>query len=332
MSQSGPSLIGKAKAPSAERRRFRLSTGLTLTVAFILMCIIFTILAPAFASWANIRNIMRTLPVVGVVAIGETIVMLAGGVDLSVGSVAALSGVIASLLWGTKSLNIWVCVAAALLAGGLVGTINGLVVTRLRINPLITTLATYSVVRGLSFALSNAGMNQLSQPDFQYVGRGEVAGIPFSLLLMAALYIIFIIVLGQTRVGRNLYAVGGNPTASRLAGIRGNTYLLWAFVLSGFFAAAGGLILASQLAAGTPQAAAGLEFKVISAVILGGTSLSGGKGTLFGSLVGVFILRTLDSGLILTGVSSYWQEFARGAVLLLAVGFDQLRIRLEGRR
>lgn len=333
MRQPGSSLATGAEARdgTGRKRPLRLSTGLTLTVAFVIMSVIFIILTPDFASLANIKNILRTVSVVGVVAIGETLVLLAGGVDISVGSVAAMSGVIASLLWGTKSVNIWVCALAALLVGGLVGLINGTVITRLKINPLITTLGTYSVVRGLSFALTNSSMNQLVQPDFQFIGRGEVAGIPFSLLLMLALYAIFIFALAQVRAGRNLYAVGGNPVAGRLAGLPVGAYLLTVYVVCGVFAALGGLILASQLAAGTPQAAAGLEFKVIAAVILGGTSLSGGKGTMFGTLVGVFILRTLDSGLILTGVSSYWQEVARGAVLLLAVGFDQLRIRLERR-
>jgi ribose transport system permease protein len=328
MSQSGKTLSGAKGA--GRTRGAGLSSGIMLSIAFLVMCLIFTILAPEFLSLANAANILRTVSVVGVVAIGETLVLLAGGVDLSVGSVAAMSGVVGSMLWATKSLNIWVCVAAAILIGALVGLTNGLIVTRLKINPLITTLATFSIVRGLSFALSNGQMNQFVHPGFQFIGRGDVLKIgdfalPFSLVLMAVLYIIFIIGLRDTRVGRNLYAVGGNSTAARLAGLPTNRYLVSVYILSGIFAATGGLILASQLAAGTPQAAAGLEFKVISAVILGGTSLSGGKGTMFGTLVGVLILRTLDNGLILAGVSSYWQEFARGAVLLLAVGFDQLR-------
>jgi ribose transport system permease protein len=332
MSQPGsPVTTSGAGARRKAARGLRISTGLTLTVAFLIMCAIFTILAPDFASWANIKNIFRTLSVVGVVAIGETLVLLAGGVDISVGPVAAMSGVIASVLWTTKSVNIWVCVLAALLAGALVGLVNGTIVTRLKINPLITTLGMYSIVRGLSFALTNSGTNQLVQDQFQLLGRGDIDGIPYSLILMAALYAIGILFLRETRAGRNIYAVGGNPVAARLAGLPVNRYLVGVYVVSGFFAALGGLILASQLATGTPQAAAGLEFKVISAVILGGTSLAGGKGTLFGTLIGVFILRTLDSGLILTGVSAYWQEFARGAVLLLAVGFDQMRARLARR-
>ena len=243
-------------------RPVRLNTGITLSVSFILMCVIFTVLTGDFASWANIKNIMRTLSVVGVVAIGETLVLLAGGVDISVGSVAAMAGVVASMLWGAKIGNVWVCAGAGLLAGSLVGLINGLVITRLKINPLITTLGTFSIVRGLSFAFANGQMNQIVQPDFQFIGRGDVAGIPFSLILMAVLYIVFIFGLSQTRAGRNIYAVGGNAPASRLAGIPASRYLLAVYIISGLFAAVGGLILASQVAAGTPQAAAGLEFKV----------------------------------------------------------------------
>jgi ribose transport system permease protein len=208
---------------------------------------------------------------------------------------------------------------------------NGAITTRLKINPLITTLAMFSIVRGLSFALTSGQMNQLNSPTFQFLGRGDIAGIPFSLILMSVLYVIFYIILRWTGFGRDIYAIGGNATASRLAGIPVNRYLLIVYTLCGLLAAFGGLILASQLAAGTPQAATGLEFRVIAAVILGGTSLSGGKGSLVGTLLGVIILRTLDNGLILANVSSYWQEVAGGAVLLLAVGLDQLRMRL-GRR
>jgi ribose transport system permease protein len=295
------------------------------------MCAIFALLAPYFLTAKNFENIGRTLGVVGVVAIGETLVLIGGGVDISVGAVAAMSGVIAGILWGTQALPIWVCASGGLLAGMLVGLANGLITTRLKINPLITTLGMFSIVRGLSFALTSGQMNQLNNSQFQFIGRGSVAGIPFSLILMLALYVVFYFILRWTGFGRDLYAIGGNATASRLAGIPVNRYLLVVYALCGLMAALGGLILASQLAAGTPQAATGLEFRVIAAVILGGTSLSGGKGSLVGTLLGVIILRTLDNGLILANVSSYWQEVAGGAVLLLAVGLDQLRMRL-GRR
>lgn len=315
-----PSLAGRLQA-----RGFRLTTGLSLLIVFVAMCIGFSILSPHFLTVDNFVNIARTMPIVGIVAIGETLVLIAGGVDLSVGSVAALSGVVTGLLWEKAGLPIGLAAAAGLLSGALVGLANGLLVTRLRINALITTLATFSIVRGLAFVLTNAQMNQLTDPRFLWLGRGQISGIPTPFVLMILLYVVFHLVLRHTPFGRDLYAIGGNPTASRLAGVPANRYLLAVFVLCGLLAALGGLVQSSQLAAGTPQLATGLEFTVIAAVVLGGTSLAGGKGTLAGTLIGVLILRTLDNGLILVNLSSYWQQVARGAVLILAVGFDVLR-------
>lgn len=312
-------------------RGFRLSTGVSLLAIFAGLCAVFSLLSPYFLSVDNFVNIAKTMPIVGIVAIGETMVLIAGGVDLSVGSVAALSGVVTGLLWETMGVPIGLAVLASLATGALVGLVNGLLVTRFRINALITTLATFSIVRGLAFVLTNAQMNQLTDPGFVWLGRGDIAGVPFPFILMLILYAIFGFVLGQTPFGRDLYAIGGNPMASRLAGISADRYLLIVFVLSGLLAAMGGLIQSAQLAASTPQLATGLEFTVIAAVVLGGTSLAGGKGTLLGTLIGVFILRTLDNGLILTNVSSYFQQVARGAVLILAVGLDQLRSRWSSR-
>jgi ribose transport system permease protein len=305
-----------------------MTTAVTLATVYVVMAIALTFLTPYFLTFQNFVNIGQTLAVVGIVAIGETLVLIAGGVDISVGSVAALTGVIASLLWDNHILPIWGCVAAGLLSGALVGLTNGLIITRLRINPLITTLGMFSVVRGFAFVLTGGQMNQLNEDQFQFVGRGGFGAVPFSLVLMLVLYAVFVFILRDTGFGRDLYAIGGNRVAARLRGISVDRYTVIVYVLCGLFAAVGGTILASQLAAGTPQAATGLEFTVIAAVILGGTSLSGGKGTLIGTIIGVFILRTLDNGLILTNVSSYFQDVARGTVLLLTVGLDQLRLRL----
>jgi len=334
MDQSTPSAapsVGDGLIPG-RARQLRVTSGLTLFFSYVLLLIVFSILSPYFLTVKNFVNIGQTMAVVGIVAIGETLVLIAGGMDLSVGSVAALTGVVTGLLWEKTGLPIGVCALAGVGSAGLVGLINGLLVTRLRINSFISTLATYSAGRGQAFVLTNAQMNQLNHPQFQFLGRGDIGGVPFSLIVMLVLYVIFILVLRQTTFGRDLYAVGGNSVASRLAGIANRKRLLAVFILSGLFAGLGGIISASQLAAGTPQAATGLEFTVIAAAVLGGTSLAGGKGTLIGSLIGVFILRTLDNGLILTNVSSYYQEVARGVVLILAVGFDQIRTRLEQTR
>jgi len=309
----------------------KINPTVALLVAFALMCLLFGAFAPTFFSLDNVITIAGTLAVVGISAIGMTMILITGGVDLSVGSVAALTGVTTSLLWPSV-LPIWLAAGVGLLAGLLVGLFNGLVITRLRINPLITTLATYSAVRGLAFVISGSQDNQLGDPGFQFLGRGNLLGIPFSLILMLVLYLLFYFVLRHTRFGRNLFAIGGSPDAARLAGINIRWHLLVAYGLCGLLSALSGLVSASQLAAGRPQAAFGLEFAVIAAVVLGGTSLAGGKGNLLGTLIGVVLLRTLDNGLIQLNVSSFYQDVARGVVLLLTVGIDQLRLKLEKAR
>src|SRR5260221_333885 len=276
-------MLQETVARSGRFPAFKLNATLGLLAAFALMCIIFGLLAPTFLSGDNVVTIASTLAVVGVSAIGMTMVLITGCVDLSVGSVAALTGVVASLLW-PSTLPIWAAAGVGLLSGLLVGLFNGLVITRLKINPLITTLATYSAVRGMAFVISGTQDNQLGEPGFQFLGRGNIAGIPFSLLLMLVLYLIFYFVLRYTRFGRNLYAIGGSPEAARLAGINIKRHLLITYGLCGLLSSLSGLISSSQLAAGRPQAAFGLEFAVIAAVVLGGTSLAGGKGTLLGTL------------------------------------------------
>jgi ribose transport system permease protein len=306
-------------------------TTITLIASFVLLCVIFATQSENFLTLGNLENVSKQLAVVGVVSIGMTIVLISGGVDLSVGSVAALSGVVTSLLWIEVGIPLPIATLLGLLSGSLVGFFNGYMVTFMKINPLITTLGTFSIVRGLAFVLSAGQTNQLNNEVFKFLGRGEVFGISFSLLLMIALYVFFFVVMRYTQFGRNLYAIGGSPDASRLAGIAVTRHLLIAYTLCGTLAALSGLIISSQLASSAPRAATGLEFTVITAVILGGTSLAGGKGTLVGTLVGVIILRTLSNGMTITNVESWWQDVASGTALIVAVGFDQIRIRLSAR-
>jgi ribose/xylose/arabinose/galactoside ABC-type transport system permease subunit len=303
-------------------------TTLNLFVSFIIICIIFASQSEFFLTLENFINIGRTLGVVGIVSIGMTLVLITGGVDISVGSVAALSGVVASILWLNFGVPLFLATLIGLLACTVVGFINGYMIAIVKINPLITTLASFSIVRGLAFVLSNGQTNQLNDEAFKFLGRGEIGGLPVSLILLIVLYIVFFVIMHFTHFGRNLYAIGGSADASRLAGIPVRRHLLIVYTLSAFLAGLGGIIIASQLASSAPRAATGLEFTVIAAVVLGGTSLSGGKGSLIGTLVGVFILRVLDNGLVQTRVSSFYQDVISGAVLLLAVGFDQIRLKL----
>jgi ribose transport system permease protein len=323
--------VSKSLQTSPPRRRGLTDTSLTtisLVVSFAVLCLFFASQTPFFLTQSNLNTILSTLAIVGISAIGMTLALITGGVDISVGSVAALAGVLTSLFAYTYGLPLGVSAVLAVLAGGLIGAFNGFIITVIKINPLITTLATFSIVRGLAFVFSGGQTNQLSDAAFNFLGRGSIGGVSFSLLIMLALFLLFWYVLRYTQFGRNLYAIGGSPQASRLAGIAVSRHLLIVYTVSGLLAAFSGIINVSQLASSAPRAAVGLEFTVITAVVLGGTSLAGGKGTLLGTLIGVIILRVLDNGLVLMQVSSFYQEVARGVVLILAVGFDQLRLKL----
>ncbi len=333
MAHTSPTLPAEstARGPTLAGRLAPYATELSLVVVFVLMLLVFSMASPYFLTWTNMVNLGQTLATSGIVAVMMTLVILSGGIDLSVGSVAALAGVTTSFFWTDAGVPLALAAVLGVGAGVLVGLVNGFLITRIKINPLIATLAMFSIVRGLAFVVSNGQPNQLNNDAFKFLGRGAVAGIPFSLLVLLVVFLVVGFVLSNTRFGRNVYAMGGNPEACRLAGINGNRTLMWVYLLSGLFAGVAGIFTASQLALSAPRAAVGLELTAIAAVVLGGTSLSGGKGTLVGTLFGVLILRVLANGLVLLNVSSFYQDVASGLVLLLAVGFDQVRQRIGER-
>lgn len=311
------------------RSRLSLGDSLGLLGIYALLIVALSLKSPYFLSVNNFLNILVAVSTIGIIAVAMTLVIIAGGIDLSVGSVVALSGVAIAQL--SHKMPIFAAVQAALLIGVFVGIFNGVAITSVGINPLIATLGTLSIARGLSFVFSGGLTQSIDDESFSFLGRGFVLGVPFQVLVMAALFALAAWVMKSTVFGRSVYAVGGNAAASRLAGLPVSRVQMAVYLLSGLSAAMGGVFLASQLGAGAPAAASGIELDVIAAVILGGTSLSGGKGTIVGTLLGVLILGTLKNGLTLLNVSSYYQEVARGIVLLMAVGLDQLRLKLGSR-
>lgn len=326
-------------ASTARERRLSLQTilqspslqeGMGLAAIYVLILVIMSVLSPYFLSTKNFINLLLYSSTIGMIAMFTTMLMVGGGLDLSVGSTVALVGVVLSHT--QYSLGIWGAVAAGIVASLLVGILNGLLVTRVGINPLITTLGMLSVTRGLAFVFSGGLTEPMLDPAFGKLGRGFIVGIPVPVVVLMVLIIASYIVMRYTNYGRGLYATGGNPTASHLAGLPVKRYQLVAFIMSGLSAGVAGVFLTSQLGAGAPQAALGLEISVIAAVILGGTSLAGGKGTILGTLIGVLILGTLNNGMVLLSVSAYYQQIAQGVVLLLAVGLDQFRIGSIGRK
>ncbi len=320
---------------SAERRTGilqnpALQQGLGLFVVFIAIVVALALLSPFFLRPDNLVNLVLASSTIGIVAMFTTMLMIGGGLDLSVGATAALVGVV--IAHTQDALGIWGAVALGLGVGLLVGFTNGIFVTRVGINPLITTLAMLGITRGLAFVISGGLTTPVSNEEFGVIGRGFLGPLPNPVVLFLVITLLAFFIMRFTTYGRDMYSIGGNATASFLAGLPVKRYQLIAFTLSGFSAALAGVLLTSRLAAGAPQAAAFLELSVIAAVVLGGTSLAGGKGGIFGTLIGVLILGTLNNGMTLLSVSSYYQQIAQGLVLLIAVGLDQIRIGNIGRR
>jgi ribose transport system permease protein len=312
------------KSPPNAVRLPNLGNGLGLLVIYILMVIVISRLSPYFLGRANLLNLPLSVAVLGMIAVFSTMLMIGGGLDLSVGATTALVGVVVASTQST--FGVWGAAAFGLAIGLLIGLINGLLVTVVGINPLITTLGMLSTVRGLAFVLSGGLSIPLLDPSFGQLGRSFIAGIPTPVVVVLIMFIVAIVVMRFTTYGRAMYAIGGNRRAAYLAGLPVRRYQLIAYILSGLSAAVAGLFLTSRLGAAAPQASNGLELSVVAAIILGGTSLSGGKGNLFGTLLGILILGTLNNAMTLLSVSAYYQQVAQGIVLLLAVGLDQLRL------
>ncbi|MBX7234462.1 MAG: ABC transporter permease [Caldilineales bacterium] len=309
-------------------RSSALREGVGLLAMYLIIVLVMYFLSDVFLSKRNFLNLLLASSVMGIIAMVTTMLMVGGGLDLSVGSTVALVGVIIS--HSQNTLGVWGGAAAGLLAALIVGIANGLIVTRVGINALITTLGMFSIVRGLAFVFSGGLTEPVLDPAFGNIGRSFLSGIPIPVLIFTLVILATYIIMRFTQYGRAMYMVGGNAAASHLAGLKVKNFQFIAFVLSGLSAGVAGVILTSMLGAGAPQAASGLELSVIAAVILGGTSLAGGKGTILGTLIGILILGTLNNGMVLLSVSAYYQQIAQGLVLLLAVGLDQLRLRRTG--
>lgn len=300
-----------------------------LLIFYAVLLALFTAASPFFMSFRNLSSIGTNMAFIGLMAAAGTPLIIAGGLDLSVAAVAGMSGTIVALLHAL-GLDVWLACVVALAFGALLGAVNGVIVTKGGLNPFIVTLATMSVVTGLSLVLTGGLTQPLFIPAFNWLGSGRVAGVPFPLLLMVLVYLGFWLVLGRTPFGRYTYATGGNLDASRLLGIPVNRVQFMLYVVSGASGALAGIILAAMLGAAAPDAAGASLLTIIAAIILGGTSLFGGRGSVWGTFIAVLILGTLNNGLTLLDVSSFWQQVTRGLVLLAAVGLDQVRVNFQG--
>ncbi len=341
--------VDQATAINDNRRR-RLNQVLVegrALIALAIIIVIFASLSPNFLAPENLIIMTRQVAFNAIVATGMLLTILHGGIDLSVGSTLGLTGVIAGTLlegWQvpltqlTAFPSVWVVIVAALSIAALVGWINGVAIARLNVAPFIATLGMLFMARGMALVISDGrtftqlrGSPELGNTGFLTVAGGRLLNIPIPVYVMIAVAIAVSILLNRTPYGRWLYAIGGNARAAELSGVPTKKVIIRAYVLSGICAGLVGLLLTADLVAATPRAGQLYELNAIAAVVIGGAALSGGRGTVRGTLIGAFVIGFLVTGLVLVGVSVFWQQVITGAVIVLAVALDQAQQRFVGR-
>lgn len=308
------------------KKQFKENQNLGTIVALIILIVFVSVLNPAFLQVNNLLNLMRQLIINGFIALGMTFVILTGGIDLSVGSTLALtSAIFAGLLQGGMPTILAILISLGL--GLVLGLLNGILITKGKLAPFIVTLATMTIFRGLTLVYMDGRPIAGPKDDFafQFLGKGQFFGIPFQVILFIITYLILWILLTKTSYGRKIYAVGGNEKASFISGIKIDKIKILVYVISALMAVLSGLVLTSRLNSAQPTAGSAYEMDAIAAVVLGGTSMTGGSGSLTGTLIGILILGVLNNGLNLLGVSSFYQQIVKGVVILIAVLIDRKR-------
>lgn len=304
------------------KRLQRLLPFLTLIVLFVALIIA----SPHFLTATNLSSVVRQTVVINIMALGMTIIIISGGIDLSVGSILGLAGLIGAMAM-ERGVAILPSVLIGILAGFVCGLLNGFLITRLRIAPFIVTLGTLGIFRGTALIISNGLPVHKLPPGFSLLGEGSIAGIPYVLLLLVVCAVAVHILLEHTRLGRYAFAIGSSPAAAVYAGIPVAFHTTAVYAIGGMLTGLAGMIEASRLMTGQPTAGQGYELQAIAAVVIGGGSLRGGEGSVIGTLIGAFIMGLLSNGSDLLGISNYVQQVVIGAVIILAVAVDELRKR-----
>lgn len=301
------------------------SSEITVLIAYILICVVFSFLSKDFLTIKNFLNIGIYSAITGISAAAMTMILICGNIDISVGGVMGLSGMICSILLKSSGMSTFLTIVIALLTGVIVGLVNGLIVSKGKVVAMIATLATMQIFRGIAY-LSNGGVSVvINNESFKWIGRGYVGPIPIIVIILLLFYAFIWYLSKFTAFGRKVYATGSNKRAAYLSGINVDFVIIIIFILNGLFAAISGTLMAAQSGAGLPTAGDGYEMTIISACVLGGTSLNGGKGSVWGTLIGVLLLTTISNGLTMLGISSFWQLIIKGIILLGAVLIDSWR-------
>ncbi|WP_406417263.1 ABC transporter permease [Streptomyces sp. NBC_00873] len=330
-SPPSPAVKGPPDSPAAFRPKLLAGISgqnISLVGALVLVLVLFGALNDNYLSMSNMQVIAEAATITGLLAIVQTVVIICGGLDISVGSQAGVASVVSAMVFTSTGTNAFLGMAAAVAVGLVIGALNGLVIVYGRVNPTIATLAGLAAYKGLAQLLSDGRAQGyvLNNDVFIFLGRGKIAGLPVMVWILVVVALAVHLLLRYTDIGRNIYAIGGNDTAARLAGININKYLIFVYALIGVVAAIAGILLTARTGSGQPTSGSeGLELKAITAAALGGAALKGGKGGIGGTLLAVALLGALENGLTVQGINSFWQNVAQGALLVVAVVIQQRR-------
>ncbi|KEQ48095.1 branched-chain amino acid transport system / permease component family protein [Streptococcus mitis subsp. carlssonii] len=301
---------------------------LTTVIALIILMAVITIINSNFLTANNLLNLLLQVTSNALIAFGMTFVILTGGIDLSVGSILALSSALTAGLLGS-GMPVTLAILISLILGCILGMMNGLLISYGKLAPFIVTLATMTIFRGATLVYTNGNPITKGLSDtflFQFLGQGYIVGIPFPVIIMFIVFIVLYVLLHKTAFGKSVYAIGGNEKAAYISGVKLNKVKIIIYSISGMMASISGLIITSRLSSAQPTAGASYEMDAIAAVVLGGTSLSGGKGRILGTLIGALIIGVLNNGLNIIGVSAFWQQVVKGVVILIAVLIDRFKV------
>ena len=301
---------------------------LTTVIALIILMAVITIINSNFLTANNLLNLLLQVTSNALIAFGMTFVILTGGIDLSVGSILALSSALTAGLLGS-GMPVTLAILISLILGCILGMMNGLLISYGKLAPFIVTLATMTIFRGATLVYTNGNPITKGLSDtflFQFLGQGYIVGIPFPVIIMFIVFIVLYVLLHKTAFGKSVYAIGGNGKAAYISGVKLNKVKIIIYSISGIMASISGLIITSRLSSAQPTAGASYEMDAIAAVVLGGTSLSGGKGRILGTLIGALIIGVLNNGLNIIGVSAFWQQVVKGVVILIAVLIDRFKV------
>ncbi len=319
VSEKGKGLLHRWLGSIVNTQSFR------IFIVMAVMCIVMYIISPPFRTMSNLLAVAKNFSAYAIAGIGVTLVIITGGIDLSIGSIFGFSGVIATMGMVNFNLPVFPAVLLGLLVGALLGLINGLLIVKMQLPPFIATLGMLSIARSLSYIITEGYPVVGVLPGFLFLGQGSILKIPTPIWLLLVIAIIFSIFLNKTITGRRIYALGGNEEATKISGINTDRLKIMVYCVGGCLYAFSGIITASKLGIGQPTAGNGYELDAIAAVVIGGASLTGGVGTVAGTVIGAAIMGILRNALVLLSIKSHWQQFVIGIVIIIAVILDQLR-------